>query len=399
MSAEEPRGQPHTFGADELGALVESSDDAIVTQTLDAVITSWNPGAERIYGYAAAEMIGRSLALLVPPDRATELPRIMVRLRHGERTGHFETIHLRKDRTRIRVSVSFSPIRSNGGPLTGAVFIARDVTEQKRGEEERKKLLEREQAALAEARSALALRDQFLSFAAHELRTPLTSLRGNIQLAQRRLERGATSEAIIEAVGRADSQVDRLRRLVDDLLDVSRIGSGRLSIDVETVALQPLVKRMVDMERDIEPLRAIELSLPEASILLDVDPGRLEQVLINLLHNARKYSPPDKSVSVRVDRGTEHVRIAVQDQGIGIPPEDVPHIFDRFHRASNVDPRRVSGLGLGLYIARAIVEAHGGRLRLESAPGEGSTFTVILPIARVSLPAFGEPNFAGLSRP
>lgn len=363
-----------------LVALIEASDDAIVSLSLDAIMTTWNPGAERLYGYTAVEAIGRSVAILIPPDYSAELPRIMDGLKRGERIGHYETVRVRKDRARIHVSVSIAPVDDGAGRVTGAVSIARDITERKRVDEDRRQLLIHEQAALAEARAALAVRDQFLSFAAHELRTPLTSLRGNVQLASRRLVRGAGPEPVLQVLERAEAQVDRLGRLVRDLLDVSRISSSRIMLQSEPLALESLVRRTVEMERDAEPSRLIDLELPARSLVANADAERLEQVVVNLLQNARKYSPAEAPIHVRLESGRDLARISVQDHGIGIPAEDLPHIFDRFHRASNVDFHGVAGLGLGLYIARGIVEAHGGRLTVDSIAGEGSTFTIHLPL-------------------
>lgn len=257
--------------------------------------------------------------------------------------------------------------------------------EHRRAEEERAQLLAREQAAradaetaLEEARAALAIREQFLSVASHELRTPLTALKGQIQLARRRLKRDTPREDLDQLLARADIQVDRLAGLVHELLDVSRIAAGRFVIACEPVALGPLVERVVELERAAEPRRLIELSLPATVPEIEGDTGRLEQVLTNLLDNARKYSPPDTPIHVSVGVAQDTVALAVRDYGIGVPPEDEQRIFDRFHRAGNVD-RNIAGFGLGLHIAQEIVRAHGGTLTMESTPGPGTTFTVILP--------------------
>jgi signal transduction histidine kinase len=245
-------------------------------------------------------------------------------------------------------------------------------------------------AALAEAQAALAVRDQFLSVAAHELRTPLTAMKGQIQLARRLLIRGAPPDDAALLIERADAQTDRLTGLITDLLDVSRISAGRLTITPRPVALAPLVERTVEMERGAMPPRSISVVLPDPPVTVEADPARLEQVLINLLENARKYSSEEQPIEVRVTADDDHVTIAVRDQGIGIPPQDLDQIFERFHRAGNVDGS-VSGLGLGLYITHEIVRAHGGDLRVESEPGVGSTFSVVLPRNGVQS-AEGEPE-------
>ncbi|HEY7295872.1 MAG TPA: HAMP domain-containing sensor histidine kinase, partial [Dehalococcoidia bacterium] len=206
-----------------------------------------------------------------------------------------------------------------------------------------------------------------------------TSLKGQIQLGQRRLQRGAQPEEIAVSLTLAEQQVDRLARLVGELLDVSRLARGRFALSPTLVALDPLVRRVVESERAAEPPHPIDLSSSGADLQIRADAGRLEQVLVNLLQNARKYSPPVSPIHVRVRGEPDAVTIAVQDYGIGVPPADQKRIFQPFHRAGNID-RGVSGLGLGLYIAAEIVRAHGGEISLDSRPGEGSTFTVRLPL-------------------
>ena len=231
--------------------------------------------------------------------------------------------------------------------------------------------------AYDEMKSALAIRDQFLVIASHELRTPLTPLKGLLQLAHFRLTR-REYEPLKRYLVRADVQADRLGGLVTSLLDVSRIASGRFVVECEPVALLPLIERVLEVTRVMEPDRTITLTTPDAPVVALADPARLEQVLMNLLANACKYSPPEMPIRVHVQAEPHETAIAVQDEGIGIPADEQQRIFERFHRADNID-RHVSGLGLGLFIARQIVEAHGGSLRVDSAPGRGSTFTVRLP--------------------
>jgi signal transduction histidine kinase len=237
---------------------------------------------------------------------------------------------------------------------------------------------QRVQEALSEARAALAVREEFLSVASHELRTPLTALKGYLDLARRRLRRSAAPHEVDSYVAQADTQIDRLTGLVYELLDVSRIVGGWVAVEREPVDIAALVGRVVEMESVAEPPRRIEVEVPDSHPIVMADPGRLEQVLINLLENARKYSPAHKPIHVSIGAGGDATTIAVRDEGVGIPAAEQEQIFHRFHRAGNVD-KGVTGLGLGLYIANELVGAHGGRLTVESAPGAGSTFTVTLP--------------------
>ena len=226
--------------------------------------------------------------------------------------------------------------------------------------------------------AARATSDAFLSIASHELRTPLTSLKSYLELARRRLGPAGVAQEVPQLMTWADAQIDRLEGLISGLLDVSRMAAGRFVIEQEPVAVAPLLQHAIELQRAAEPGRLINLSLPEARPLVMADPGRLEQVLVNLLENARKYSPPDKPIHVSLDVTECTVAIAVRDEGVGIPATEQERIFERFQRGSNRDPG-VSGLGLGLYIACELTRAHGGELTVESTPGAGSTFTLILP--------------------
>ncbi|MHB8575332.1 MAG: PAS domain S-box protein [Dehalococcoidia bacterium] len=243
--------------------------------------------------------------------------------------------------------------------------------------------------ALSGAEAALDVRDQFLSIASHELRTPLTSLKGHLELSLRRLQRDAPRQDVVHSLQIATDQVNRLNRLVGELLDVSRLAGGRFSVTPEPLDLSALLMRVVEAEQGIDPLRTIQLALPPRPVHATADPSRLEQVIVNLVHNARKYSPEETPILLTLRRVRGNAVITVHDEGIGIPPEDQAMIFTPFHRAANVD-RAISGLGLGLYIAHEIVQAHGGALSVESAPNAGSTFTVTL-----SLPPSAGKHTAG----
>src|SRR2546430_5840691 len=221
-----------------LAAIVASSDDAIISKNLDGIVESWNDASERIFGYTAEEMIGKPIALLVPPERPDEEPGILARLRRGERVDHFQTVRIRKDGKRIDVSVTISPIKDASGNVVGASKIARDITDLKRLMEERERLLNSERAARAEAEHVSRVKDEFLATLSHELRTPLNAILGWSQL----LRSGAIQPRdmnegfeTIERNARVQAQ------LIEELLDVSRIISGKLRLDVQPLELASVV--------------------------------------------------------------------------------------------------------------------------------------------------------------
>jgi PAS domain S-box-containing protein len=355
-----------------LAAIVESSGDAIVGKTLDGVITSWNPAAEQLYGYASQEVIGQPVTLLAPPDRPDELPRLLERLRRGERVEAHEMQQMRKDGRLVDVSLSMSPIRDGAGRIVGIATIARDITDRKRAEAE--------QAARAQAEAALRLRDEFLSVAAHELKTPITSLRGFAELLLKQFEgpEGPDPERAQRALRTIDRQSVTLARLVDQLLDVARIGAGRLALECEPTDVAALVQRAVAAAQARTQLHTLDVDAPP-SLAARVDPLRIEQVLANLLDNAIKYSPGGGRVTVTVSMpDLVTVRVAVRDHGLGIPPESRGQIFEHFYQAHRQSHQ--SGLGLGLYISRQIVELHGGRIMAQFPEDGGTRLVMDLPL-------------------
>ncbi|HEY7294429.1 MAG TPA: ATP-binding protein [Dehalococcoidia bacterium] len=265
------------------------------------------------------------------------------------------------------VTVTSTPVDEVLSHSRLVVSVLHDITEHRRVEDE--------------LRRAVTLRDTFLAAASHELRTPLTSLQGYLEVTQRRLQRGAPAESAAGGLELALRQVARLTRLVNELLDASRLTRGLFVIEPQPLDLVPLVQRAVEADRlAAQTGHELALTAPEPGPRVNADPDRLEQVLANLLGNARKYSRPEQPISVTVHTGAESAIIAIRDEGIGVPEEDQPHIFEPFHRAGNVD-RGLTGFGLGLYVAHEIVRAHGGTLTLASRPGAGSTFTIALPLA------------------
>jgi len=261
---------------------------------------------------------------------------------------------------------SSAPVRSPSGTYLGRMFVFMDVTAEKELDHER---------------------SEFLTVAAHELRTPLTPLSMYLQGFERKLSRGAPVEP--ELVEKARKQVRRLSRLVEDLLDVSRLDSGRLLLSRDTVALDELVADVVSDFRAASPQHEIVLQRPAESLRAIADRERLEQVVVNLVQNAIKYSPHGGRVDVSVDRAVAQARVQVSDQGIGIPKEEQKHVFERFFRAHNAATRNYGGLGIGLYVSNEIVERHGGSFVVSSEPGKGATFAFTLPLEASGIVAQG----------
>lgn len=352
-----------------LAAIVESSEDAIISKSLDGIITSWNAGAERLFGYTAEEIVGQPISRLMPPAHGNEMVEILGKIRLGQRVEHFESVRLNKNGEPIPVSLSVSPIRDDTGRIIGAAKIARDITEHKKHQAERERLYR-------EAREAARMREEFLSVAGHELRTPLTALQFQLHTVQRRLESGQPEKAG-EVLLRASGQLQRLARLTEDLLDVSQITAGRLKLELEELELAQLVADVAKRHRESASRAGSIFRLETSQLVTGLwDRSRLDQAITNLLSNAIKFGD-GKPIAVGVEPGPEWAQVTVVDQGIGISPADQAKIFERFERA--VSKRSYGGMGLGLWITRQIVDAHGGRIGVASEPGKGSTFRVELP--------------------
>jgi PAS domain S-box-containing protein len=369
-----------------LAAIVESSEDAVIGKTLDGIIVSWNAGARRLYQYAAEEVIGRHIGILVPPEQPDEVPGILMRLRRGERIEHYETQRIRKDGSRLHVSVTISPIRDAAGEVIGASAIARDVTEQLRLVEQRVRLLEEErelhaatQRARREAEATSRAKDQFLAMVSHELRTPLNAIAGWLHVLRAKRDDPVLVERALDTVGR---NTRLLTKLVDDLLDVSRFVAGQIAINRQPVDIPPIVEMVLDTMRPLATEKGVvlESSLnPWAGPVLG-DPERLQQIIGNIVSNAIKFTPSGGQVDVRIRTDDTHVEIVIADTGPGIPPNFLPHVFDAFRQADASTSRSHGGLGLGLTIVRHLVELHEGTVLAESpGAGKGARFTVRLP--------------------
>lgn len=336
-----------------LAAIVDSSDDAIVGQTLDGAIASWNRGAERLYGYASREMLGQPATRIMPIDRQDEYHDAMDRVRRGEHVAAFDTVRTHRDGHPVEVSVSLAPITGVNGVVFGISAIARDI---------------------AERRALEQLQRAFLAMVTHELRNPLTVIAGFGQILK---QRGEFNQQAIETIL---DQSRRMERLVDDLLEASRVEIGQLHLQRGWVDLVAEAHACVEQAQYQTEAHTIRIDAPDRPLTGWWDRARLGQILANLITNAVKYSPDGGDVLVTVrDLGAE-AQVSVRDRGRGIAPDRLPHLFERFFRADSFAAAR--SLGLGLYIARGIVESHGGRIWAASdGVGMGSTFTFTLPYA------------------
>lgn len=546
-----------------LAAVVESSDDAIITKTLQGIITTWNAGAQKIFGYTANEVIGKPVTILMPPDRVDEEPGILARLRNGQKIDHYETVRMRKDGTLLDISLSVSPMRDSTGRVIGAAKIARDITARKRIEaalseesrildllnktgsviaskletqglvqsvtdaakeltgaefaaffynvtnksgesymlftlsgapreafekfgiprnsplfevtfrgsgilrsdditkdprygkmpphhgmpkghlpvrsylavpvisrsgdvigglffghsevgifteraerlgagiaaqaavaidnarlfervkkasEEREALLDAEKAARTEAERASRLKDDFLATLSHELRTPLNAILGWSQI----LRAKAVADAdLAEGLDVIERNTRVQTQLIEDLLDMSRIVSGKIRLDVQQVDVGDVIKAAVASIRHSADAKDIRLQVVLDPLAGPVrgDPARLQQCFWNLLSNAVKFTPKQGRIQVTLERVNSHLEICVVDNGQGISPDFLPHLFERFRQADASTTRRHGGLGLGLSIVKHLVELHGGMVRAKSAgEGKGATFCIELPL-------------------
>ena len=488
-----------------LAAVVESSDDAIVTKDLTSIITSWNPAAERMFGYTAAEAIGQSVRMLIPEELQDEEDVVLAKIRAGEKVDHYETVRQRKDGTRLQISLTVSPIRNERGEVVGASKVARDVTERSRlmaaaaehatnteklsevgaivastldreiviqkvtdiakelthaqfaafaptfhgdstvrsddvtqdprygktaplygmppdhssvrsylavpvksvtGEvvgglffghsdagvftEQHERLalgvaawasVALENARLySEAKVANRMKDEFLAVLSHELRTPLNAIVGYSRLLRGGILSGDKAARGLETLER---NATWLTQLVEDVLDVSRIVSGKIRLDVQPVELPLIIDNAVSTIQPAADAKGVQVQTMVDPRVGHVsgDPGRLLQVVWNLVSNAVKFTPKKGRVQVRLERVNSHVEIVVSDTGMGISPDFLPYVFDRFRQAEAGTTRKTGGLGLGLAIVRHIVEMHGGTVEASSAgEGKGATFRVRLPL-------------------
>jgi len=373
-------------------AIVEGSDDAIISKTLDGVITTWNRGAEQIFGYSAAEMIGQSIAWIIPLDLLEEEQFIMAQLKQGRRVHHFETTRLARDGRRVPVSLTISPIHDARGVTIGASKVARDISERKRVEEMAREAAEGEREARREAERANRAKTDFLAVMSHEIRTPLTSISGFVNMLMSSDNLTREQRRFVDLIGTANAA---LQTVVDDILDFSKVESGQIELESRKFAPRTLVHdtlaitTVVAAEKNLRLRYFIERDTPEWVM---GDDSRLRQVLLNLLNNAIKFTSSG-SIEVRLvtelsSAGESKLRFSVLDTGVGIPDEQQKRLFKQFSQADNSISRRFGGTGLGLAICKRLVNLMGGDIGVASVEGRGSTFWFNVPLVEAHAPTW-----------
>ncbi len=483
-----------------LVAIIESTDDAIVSKSLDGIIQTWNHGAEETFGYPAHEAIGQHISLIIPPDRLSEETEIVSRLRRGQKIEHFETLRRRKDGKLIYVSLTVSPLRDDHGQIIGASKIARDISDKQRAEarlraivdatpecvmiaapdgalefinqaglemiesesesavrgvcvynliapehrkewiarhericagerlswefeliglqgtrrwmeshavplplpdgrigqmsvtreitprkmleNEREALLQSERNARSDAERASRLKDEFLATLSHELRTPLNAILGWSQI----LNMTADKEDLEQGLEAIQRNARAQAQLIEDLLDMNRIISGKMRLNVQPTDLASVIKGAIESVAPAAAAKNIHIRQvldPHASAVAG-DPTRLQQVIWNLLTNSIKFTPKGGKVDIVLERVNSHLEVTITDTGIGISPENLPIIFERFRQVDSSSTRVHGGLGLGLSIVKQLVELHGGTIQAQSqGEGRGSTFILMFPLSPI----------------
>jgi PAS domain S-box-containing protein len=362
-------------------AIVESSDDAIISKDLNGVIQSWNRGAEHIFGYLASEAIGKSVTILIPEGRLDEEPQILGRIRKGEKIDHYETIRRRKDGTLINISLTVSPIRDSSGKVIGASKIARDITDRKKAESElqraHEELEERVKARTASLNEAMAQMQEFSYTVSHDLRGPVRAMRGYASAVLEDCGERLNEECQ-EYLRKIVRGSDRMEQLIRDVLIYSRL--ARTDIKTEVVSLNELVPDIIEQYPDFRA-PGVEIIIQKPLLPVMGHPSSLAQAISNLVNNAKKFVAPGKTarIEIRTEKRSNKVRLWIQDNGIGINPMFQSRLFGMFERLHESD--EYEGTGIGLAIVRKVVEKMGGTVGVKSDGVNGSSFWIELPQA------------------
>jgi PAS domain S-box-containing protein len=368
-----------------LASVVESTDDAIITESLEGIITSWNPAAERLFGYSDAEMIGHPISMLFPPDHLDDETQNLARLMRGERLEHFETVRISKEGKSIDVSETISPLLNDAGEVFGASKILRDISDRKAKDAKLQLVNE-------ELMRANRLKDDFLANMSHELRTPLNSILGMNEGLQEGIF-GSINERQLKALRTIENSSTHLLALINDILDVAKIESGQVSLDLAVTNIESICTSSLAFIKQQALTKRIQLipRIPKYLPEIMLDERRIRQVLINLLNNAVKFTLEGGTITlevseVQLENSTTNLtplnclKIAVIDTGIGISEENIQKLFQPFIQIDSGLNRQYDGTGLGLALVKRFVELHGGTVELTSEVGVGSCFAINLPI-------------------
>ncbi|MEO6949019.1 MAG: PAS domain S-box protein [Ginsengibacter sp.] len=349
-----------------LAAIVDSSDDAIISKTIDGIITSWNHSAKKMFGYSEEEALGKHISIIIPPERIEEETIIIENIRSGNKVDHFETERITKDGTIKNISVTVSPIRNNKGIIIGASKTARDISLRIEAEKQRKLYTER-------LKELNVYKDEFMVMASHELKTPITVIMANLQILKLLLEEDSKNAFVDKTL----KQTLKLSSLIGNLFEVSKIQAGRLVLNITTFDVDKLIKEVVaDMQQTTRFHQIVYTGYP--GIMVSADIYKFEQVVVNILNNAIKYMPQPGNIYLKLEKTDGSVIFTVSDNGVGIPEKDIESIFERFYRVSG-SASSFAGSGVGLYISSEIIKAHGGKIWAESQIGKGSTFYFSIP--------------------
>jgi len=351
-----------------LAAIVDSSDDAIVSKTLGGIITSWNNAAQKMFGYTDVEAIGKHISIIIPQERLEEEKVIIENIRAGRKVNHFDTVRRAKDGSEINISLTVSPVLNQHGKVIGASKVARDITQKIELEKKQKMFTEK----LQELNN---YKDEFMAMASHELKTPLTVIKANLQILEHKLQ----SDPHINFINKTLQSVNKLSNLINSLLDVSKIQSGKVELTISKFDMNALLAETIENIQATTPDHTIIFEKSN-KLIANADRERIEQVIINLLTNAAKYSPYADKIFVEAYTKNNQIEVCVKDHGMGIPQEDTEKIFTRFYRVQGI-ASTFAGSGIGLYISSEIIKRHGGDMWVESVVGKGSDFYFSIPSA------------------
>lgn len=349
-----------------LAAIVDSSDDAIVSKTLDGIITSWNKAAQRMFGFSEEEAIGKHISIIIPPERIEEETMIISNIRSGRKIDHFETVRRAKDGTERFISLTISPVKDGQGKIIGASKIARDISMRIQAEKQKELYIQR----LHELNQ---YKDEFMVMASHELKTPLTVILANLQI----LEHMMKDDPFVTQLRKTIEKTQKMADLISNLLDVSKVQSGKLDLNISSFDINEVISEIVSSMQSTTKNHNFIFDNPPP-LIVKADAYRIEQVLINIIGNAIKYAPNGGNITITTGRRNGYVQIEITDEGIGIPAVDHEKIFERFYRSSG-KAKSFSGSGVGLYISSEIIRKHQGDIFVKSEEGKGSSFVIRIP--------------------